>query len=251
MRNKLQISVPEPCSNRWEDMSFVNEAQRHCSSCEKLITDFTQMSDAQLLSYFKSNPVSCGMFAPDQLNRQIHNKQRTKISWLTTLAIPALLVFSETHAQEPKSSVNIEQRADSSTQKIRIPLDDVFHTMKDTLIVSGTVFENSDSLEELPLIGALVLFHLPDSTVQQCVTDTNGNFQIKLARMNVGETLRVEVRSIGYVRSNTMLVLTPEPIHMKIEPHLAVIGANVVTYTPRSRFRNFFWRLFHPRSWFW
>lgn len=251
MRDKLNISIPQPCTNRWEEMTFAGETKRHCSSCEKVVTDFRQMSDDQLFAYFKTNGVSCGVFAPHQLNRQIRSKKKKRNRWLTTLALPTLLAFTEAHTQEPVSPATSSLHTDSSTQKIRIPLDDVFHTMTDTLIVSGTVFDNSDSLHEFPLIGALVLFHLPDSTVKQCVTDTSGNFQIKLAHVNVGETVRVEVRSIGYVRSDTQLVLTPEPVQMKIESHFAVMGANVVTYTPQSRFRQFIWRLFHPRSWFW
>src|SRR5262245_28841220 len=48
------------------------ETGRHCFNCQQLVTDFTRMTDAQLLDYFKKYPgPGCGRYREDQLNRTI------------------------------------------------------------------------------------------------------------------------------------------------------------------------------------
>lgn len=46
--------------------------QRHCQSCQRSVVDFSDMTDAQVVQYFKAltQPV-CGKFQPHQLGRTL------------------------------------------------------------------------------------------------------------------------------------------------------------------------------------
>lgn len=72
MSKALYIQIPKPCHENWHNMT-PKEQGRYCGSCEKIVIDFTKMSDKELLNYFTKaagQPV-CGHFANDQLNRRI------------------------------------------------------------------------------------------------------------------------------------------------------------------------------------
>jgi hypothetical protein len=48
------------------------EQGRHCQSCQKIVVDFTTMTDQQVLNYLaKAGPHICGRLAPDQINRSL------------------------------------------------------------------------------------------------------------------------------------------------------------------------------------
>ena len=71
MPKNLNISIPKPCHEDWDLMSPQQQG-RHCSSCNKVVVDFTTMSDAQLVEYFTNNKTkTCGRFRNDQVERKI------------------------------------------------------------------------------------------------------------------------------------------------------------------------------------
>jgi hypothetical protein len=252
MANKLHLTIPEPCSNRWSGMSFVNDTQRHCSSCEKIITDFTQMSDEELLAHFRDRPVSCGMFAPHQLDRMI-SAQKKKRPWLGAVLLPALFAFTEAGAQEQKPAAVIEQTADSSQPDVQVQPDDAHQTAKDTFLVSGSVVGLDFDTTQSPLAGAVVIFRFRDNRTYGCVADYDGKFQIKLPEAQPGDTVNVEVRYTGYERYQTAVTLKERETVLTLAPlqqmQTYTMGLIVET-SPRSRVRSFFWRLVHPRYWF-
>ncbi|MEQ9187498.1 MAG: hypothetical protein RLP15_07165 [Cryomorphaceae bacterium] len=68
---KLRIGLPQPCSEDWDQMNVVQKG-RFCGSCEKLVIDFTNMSDQALIEFFVTkNQRACGRFRTDQLDRNI------------------------------------------------------------------------------------------------------------------------------------------------------------------------------------
>ena len=67
-----QFSVPKPCHENWGDMT-PNEQGRFCSQCAKTVTDFTQMSTAEITIYLRQNSGNrvCGRFRSDQLEEKV------------------------------------------------------------------------------------------------------------------------------------------------------------------------------------
>src|ERR671910_280849 len=90
----LHLQIPKPCHEDWNSMNLVAQG-RFCNSCQKTVTDFTQMSDAQLIAFFKKPKQStCGRFTQEQLENEILIP-RKRIPWVKyffQIALPALLL---------------------------------------------------------------------------------------------------------------------------------------------------------------
>ena len=102
MSKKFQLQIPEPCHEDWDKM-IPGDKGRFCDSCQKTVHDFTGMSDAQLISFFKkpSTGSVCGRFHNDQLERDFESP-RKRLPWLKyffQLALPVFLTTMKTHAQ--------------------------------------------------------------------------------------------------------------------------------------------------------
>ena len=97
MSKAIYVHIPKPCHENWHNMT-PKEQGRYCGSCEKIVIDFTKMSDKELLSYFTKatgQPV-CGRFANDQLNRRIApatNNNRFSPAYVWNLLLATALFF--------------------------------------------------------------------------------------------------------------------------------------------------------------
>lgn len=76
---KLQLSIPEPCHENWQNMT-PTEQGRFCNACAKEVIDFSTMTDIQVLNYFNnfSQDKVCGRALPEQLERVISRPEPTK-----------------------------------------------------------------------------------------------------------------------------------------------------------------------------
>jgi hypothetical protein len=64
-----KISIASPCHENWEQM-LPHERGKFCNSCAKVVTDFSTMSEREIITYFKPRPQNvCGRFTQQQLNQ--------------------------------------------------------------------------------------------------------------------------------------------------------------------------------------
>lgn len=110
MPKHLRVSIPEPCHENWNHMSPTDKG-RHCNSCDKVVVDFSTMSDTQIVDYFKAvNTKTCGRFRSDQLNRDISFTASTvrsaRIKYIAVSMFVANLFAYRAHA---KTDVTIEE----------------------------------------------------------------------------------------------------------------------------------------------
>lgn len=99
----FHLNVQEPCHEDWGKMSET-AGGRFCSSCTKEVVDFTGMSDAQLIQFFKQPAGSvCGRFQAGQLDRNLVLAAAPKrLPWLRyffSVLIPAYLLSNEARGQ--------------------------------------------------------------------------------------------------------------------------------------------------------
>jgi hypothetical protein len=115
MSKKFQLQIPEPCHESWDKMTPIDKG-RFCDSCQKAVHDFTGMSDAQLLAFFKkpSTGSVCGRFYHDQLDRdfEISRKKVPWIKYFLQLAIPVFLTTLKAHSQ---GNISLKERATPNT----------------------------------------------------------------------------------------------------------------------------------------
>lgn len=68
----MKVNLPEPCHEDWNKMDS-QEKGRFCGSCQKLVIDFSQMSDTEIINYFKEykGQNTCGHFKKSQVDRKL------------------------------------------------------------------------------------------------------------------------------------------------------------------------------------
>jgi len=104
---KIQLSIPEPCHENWDEMT-PNGKGKFCASCQKPVIDFTNMTERQVAEFFKKPGSSaCGRFYQDQLNKdiQLPKKRIPWIKYFFQMTLPAFLLSMKSNAQKSKASV--------------------------------------------------------------------------------------------------------------------------------------------------
>ena len=81
MPANILLQVPEPCHEDWKNMTAIEQG-RFCQSCQKTVTDFSLMTDKEILLYLSNKGIAvCGRFTNDQLNRNLAPDQKKKYYW--------------------------------------------------------------------------------------------------------------------------------------------------------------------------
>jgi CarboxypepD_reg-like domain len=114
MSKKIQLSIPTPCHENWDNMTPVQQG-KFCDSCQKQVIDFSNMSDREIATFFKkpSTGSVCGRFMQDQLDKSIEIPKK-RIPWVKyffQISLPVFLASLKTSAQsneimgKPKAGV--------------------------------------------------------------------------------------------------------------------------------------------------
>lgn len=170
MKHKIQISIPEPCHEGWQNMTPV-EKGRFCASCQKKVLDFTYLSDNEIIKVVTKNDNLCARIDVSNLNRNLI-KTKTKSNYFGYFATTVLAFFGlgieNVVAQEKpvveQTDFKYLNKASDSVKKI---------------IVSGLV----KNVYGQPLPGANVIIK---GTKKSTYTDKNGKYTIEV---NQGEIL--------------------------------------------------------------
>jgi len=114
LMKKIHLSIPKPCHENWDAMTST-EKGKFCSSCQKTVIDFTNMSDRQLAEFFKKPPSSvCGRVYDDQLNRDIVIP-RKRIPWIKyffQFTWPAFVFFLKSCGMKESSKGEIKAESE-------------------------------------------------------------------------------------------------------------------------------------------
>ena len=223
MRKHLQIQVPFPCHENWDNMTPDTQG-RFCMSCQKEVVDFTHMTDYELIQYFqhlKGN--TCGRFTDDQLARSYTIQSGRRLNWIKCLIkilIPTLLLSAKGFSQTPKKKTTAHTTSINYRMKSPVTLG-TSAVVVETTEIRGTILNNKDELLEgasifikaskegvaadkngafvlstkraLPL--ALVVTHAGYEPMELTVED---NFETQLLRITLNESTMDEVVVVSY-----------------------------------------------------
>lgn len=114
----MYLQIYHPCHENWAEM-LPNAEGRFCQNCQKVVIDFSKMTDNEINNYFlqRENEKICGRFKPSQLNRNIGEQMPINASnrypaWkymvFTALALGTLTGCSFQQAQIEQANVNTE-----------------------------------------------------------------------------------------------------------------------------------------------
>lgn len=170
MKQKIQITIPEPCQENWQNMTPV-EKGRFCASCQKTVLDFTQLSDNEIANIINKKEYLCGRFTANQLDRNLIETKRTSnyFGYFAT-SVLAFLGFGTSNVVAQVKP--IQEQTDNKYQYK--PTD----TIKE-ITVSGIVKD----IDGRPLQGTSVIIKGTNKGVQ---SDELGKYNIKAS---IGDTL--------------------------------------------------------------
>lgn len=121
------ISIPEACHESWQQMTPVAHG-RHCPQCCKTVTDFTVMSNAEIIAYLSTTHNVCGRFNEQQLNNINHQLDIQNLpssigwkKWIMAISLVSSTMLFKAQAQT--KPIKTEQT--DTTRSKQIPYDDV------------------------------------------------------------------------------------------------------------------------------
>jgi len=88
------FSVPSPCGESWDGMK-PQQNGRYCDSCKKIVVDFTNKTEKEILDYLQANAgkSTCGTFKTTQLHSQQKAIEKQKNEFVLRFVAAILLVF--------------------------------------------------------------------------------------------------------------------------------------------------------------
>jgi hypothetical protein len=129
MSKQLQLTIPTPCHENWDNMTPVDKG-KFCGCCQKQVVDFSNMNDRQVAEFFKkpSTGSICGRFMSDQLDRSIEIPKK-RIPWLKyffQFVIPAFLVSIRASAERTQGKIKVRTETTDTT---KVPFPEQLITM--------------------------------------------------------------------------------------------------------------------------
>lgn len=232
---KINISIPQPCHENWENMKPENQG-RFCDSCQKKVFDFTKSSDREIVNAFQQSQNLCGRFLNTQLNRDLIKPEKKNPVWLATASAVISFVGLGTQEAIAQKTTKTEQTNRKVVGKPAAP-----ETVMDTVLVSGIVYD--DNKTPMPHLG----IYCRGLKIGQ--TNGNGNFSVithvkaKISFRGIkdddlelpeyyvvnGRNSNVEINAIRYTRHYAT----------------SITGAVCVKSEAIVKRRTFFGRIFH------
>jgi hypothetical protein len=179
-----KITIPKSCHESWNAMT-PSDKVRFCSSCQKIVYDFTKSTDRMILQKVNSDENACGRFLTSQLDRELVIPRQKSTTWTVGIAGVLSLANFENNSLQAQTT---HQTVQTGEQNQNVKLGEVV-TCEQT--VSGSVTD----YDGLPIaFVTIVNLQTNDSTH----TDSNGNFAIRARRHESIRTLYLDYPSITY-----------------------------------------------------
>ena len=174
MKKNIHLTVQKPCAEKFQNFQPTANGG-FCQACQKEVIDFTQMTDAEVLQYFKNHSgKTCGRFQQSQLKTYptvSADHRAPSYSFLGIgmlgLSVLSLLPFTHTHAEQLQPTVSVY----TSEQKNH-PKEEGSSKNNNEHYVQGTVLDEFGN----PLPGVNVWIK---GTSNGTVTDIDGYFAFR------------------------------------------------------------------------
>lgn len=225
MKQSFQLNIDNPCHEQWE--SFIPTASGgFCASCQKNVIDFSQMSESQLVAFFRdrlnSSQNLCGRFREDQLRKNYNIEE-----WFPAWSIQN----NEVQYEIPVAVINQKKYK----QAIRLPLVRHIQVVRNmaaavltflcieegigqSRVVAGQVID-AEGKDVLPGVSISI-----KGTKRGTVSDANGNYKIEASDNDI-----LVFSSIGYKEVKEKIVEVKDLVKMEIDSEGVTLGEVAVT----------------------
>lgn len=217
------ISIPKPCTQDWQKMSVI-EKGRFCTTCQKNVIDFTNLSDRQIENILHNNKNICGRFNSSQLDRELIVPKQKGSFWIAAatgaigfLGLGNNEAFAQAETKVEQTDINKQDKTDTNDQE------------KATIEVSGTIYDDSN----MPLPG--VSIHIKNTSIGT-QTDFDGNYKITVKQGDI-----LVFSYIGFKTEEASIASTKNNISMTLQSDIESLTVGLIIYPKK---RTFFGRIF-------
>ncbi|MCR5888002.1 carboxypeptidase-like regulatory domain-containing protein [Hymenobacter sp. J193] len=191
------INVPKPCGESWSDMTPATQGS-HCAACNKVVVDFTRMTDAELLAFLHRQPATgCGRFTSQQLNRPLV-VPAASTPWRQWLAAAALtLGLGEAVAGSAQAQASVSQLGQQlkPTQALPISYTTASETRQVSISDTSVLIRGRVLDEKMGLPGVTVQLQ---GTQLDTSTDSDGYFQLLLEKEAAASGTNLVFSFVGF-----------------------------------------------------
>ncbi len=239
MKPSFQLNIENPCQERWESFAPTISGG-FCGSCQKNVVDFSQMSESELVAFFRDRQNSserlCGRFRQDQLKKDyslptwfIQNSQ-------VQYEIPVALIAQKKYKQSITLPLIQHMKVVRNTAVAVLTLLCVEQGIGQTQVVSGQIVYAND---KQALSGVSIVVK---GTQRGTISDNDGKYKIEVSD---NETLIFS--SIGFKPIAKIISIAEGFSKMEMEEDLMALG-QVIYISKRKNsvlggFRRLIWKL--------
>lgn len=235
MKNTIQITIPKPCYENWQQMTIVDKG-RFCSSCQKKVIDFTNISDREIVNIFNKNDNLCGRFSAVQLNRDIFTPKEKSSIWMAASA--AVVSFFTIGNQE----IVAQEVAKTEQTDVKVLEQKPEINSNEERIITGMVYD--DNISPLPDVKIKI-----KNKEYQTQVDNNGKFTIsaKTGEILIFSSDGFEIFEIRVLDNKDKYNVYLESNKITLKTETIIVGA--IAHIEKKR--TFFGRIFHKiGNWF-
>lgn len=228
-----QITIPNPCSQSWQQMTPAGQG-RHCESCCKTVIDFSKMSNEAIIRQLSNAANICGRFERHQLaniNNRLYTDNLPGASWWKRALLYLTLAGSISACKVSNlTKPGTEAKADIDKNHQKAFPGDTSENIaastkaKSKIMIKGTITAREDGL---PLPGAVVKLK---GTTTTAIADVNGNFKITIP----AENAKLAISFIGYDTKEILVKENDNPSYKIVMCSNAVSMGEVVIVKANS-----------------
>lgn len=229
---KLSISIPKPCSETWNNFTSTSDGG-FCSTCSKPVTDFTKMSDDEIVSFlrYQASMNVCGRFETNQL-KTYHERTTWVNPGLIFLkaalaSFLCLLMMNQTLAQTPDTKTKTENVQGEKVKEKNASAE---------YVIKGIV-RSEDNNQLLP--GTNVYLR---GTTEGTYADAEGKFEFP-RKLKEGDVLLFSF--VGFeTQEYTVTANTQQPLEvtMIVSPEIMMGEVSADIYHPKQSGFQKVWR---------
>ncbi|WP_370174443.1 carboxypeptidase-like regulatory domain-containing protein [Leeuwenhoekiella palythoae] len=220
----FKLRIPEPCHEDWSQMTL-SEQGRFCSSCEKEVIDFTQLTRKQIADKVQSGGQLCGRYRKDQLDTTYFiPEEKSPFKHLgIAAAFTSLLALCEPVLGQEQSIAVKHQSINNDSLEASPNLSN-----QDPVLFTGQIFDSSS----LSLPGVYVRLEGTSLAVR---TDFDGFFKLNVPLEIYQEDLVVVCSFVGFENLRLSLKELKKRQKFKLEMGEMLSGEVVIVRTLNSR----------------
>jgi hypothetical protein len=248
MKPQLKLSIQEPCLTNWEAMHAVDAEKKFCTSCNKVVTDFTNMPDEELIRFMLKNKNVCGKLTTDQLDKMfdLNSKKESRFKLSQWFLLPSFLLSIPGFAQQVKDK--------PATNTVVVPQEKATNPEgKRMITINGTILFQGAYPDSLRPVRTVILITNGRDSVSE-FSGLDGNYSISIpcfetdsitisAWENGTDEFKATVRpQAGSDAVNVDIILHPKMYTIRAITMVGGITASIGVPGPR----RFSYYLFYP-----